>query len=149
MLYAVDMFLTPLSRPASAKQSQGSVGTIAKLSQVQWEALILITGAMCTTATDIMTAHADLLPFPLLIDELCQRATVRTCILPVSHPLAPQVRSVAAHYVKHHCSALHVLLHLYIALGTLEHMEKIQPVHHPPESRLGPTGLHLHSCIKG
>ena len=39
---------------------------------------------------------------------------------------------MAVCYVKHHCSVLHVLLHLYIMPGTLECMEKIQPIHHPP-----------------
>ena len=133
MLYAVDTFLTPLSKPAGAKRSRGSVGAIVKLSRVQREALVLITGAMRTTATDIMTAHADLLPFPLLVDKLCQRATIRMCTLPDSHPLAPQVRRAAARYVKHHRSALHTLLHLYVTPDTLRCMEKIQPVRHPPD----------------
>ena len=132
MLYAVDTYLTPISKPAGAKRSRGSVGVIAKLSRVQREALVLITGAMRTTATDIMTVHADLLPFPLLVDKLCQRATIRMCTLPDSHPLALQVRRAAAHYVKHHHSALHMLLHLYVTPDMLRRMERIQPVRHPP-----------------
>ena len=132
MLYAVDTFITPLHKPDGTRRSSGSVGAVKKLSRVHREALILITGAMRTTATDIMNAHADLLPFPLLIDKLCHRATVRMCTLPATHPLASHVRSAAARCVKRHRSQLHELMRAYVDPDTPTLMEKIQPIRHHP-----------------
>ena len=90
---------------------------------------------MCTTATDIMTAHADVLPFSLIIDKLCHRATVRLCTLPASHPLAPHVKRAAALYVKCHRSQLHELLHTYVSPDTPVRMEKLRPARYHPNTR--------------
>ena len=50
--------------------------------------LLVITGGMRTTTSDVMDAHANL-PFHLLINKVCYRATARMCTLPDSHPLHP------------------------------------------------------------
>ena len=64
MLYGVDVFILP---PSSG--SRGKMGFITKLARIQRQAAIHITGALRTTATDTLDAHADLLPFELLIDK--------------------------------------------------------------------------------
>ena len=46
------------------------MGHICRLARVQRQALLVMTGALRTTATDTMEAHADLLPFDLLVDRL-------------------------------------------------------------------------------
>ena len=74
---------------------------------------MLITGAMRSTATDVLDAHADLLPFPLLVNQICLRSTTRLATLPNMHPLYKHVRKVRR-YVKQHRAPLHNLLH---ALG--------------------------------
>ena len=53
------------------------MGHICRLARVQRQALLVMTGALRTTATDTMEAHADLLPFDLLVDRLCHRSAVR------------------------------------------------------------------------
>ena len=57
----------------SGTKSKGSVGAARKLSRVQRMAATYVTGALRTTATDVLEAHADLLPMELLIDKHCYR----------------------------------------------------------------------------
>lgn len=73
----------------------------------------MISGAMRTTATDVLEAHCDMLPFALLVDKLCHRAALRLCTLPKSHPLAKHVRSAARCYVKQHKSPIHEIIDAY------------------------------------
>ncbi|OBZ72553.1 hypothetical protein A0H81_08075, partial [Grifola frondosa] len=69
MLYAADIFLTPVCMLPGSKRLHGSVGVVRKLEHVQRQALLIMTGAMRTTATDVMGTHANLLPFILLVDK--------------------------------------------------------------------------------
>ena len=90
MLYGVDVFMTP---PSS--EARGQTGIIAKLARVQRQAAIHITGAMRTTATDTLNAHADLMPFELLIDKKCHDEATRLATLPREHPLYQLTRTAA------------------------------------------------------
>ncbi|RDX44140.1 hypothetical protein OH76DRAFT_1360085, partial [Lentinus brumalis] len=92
ILYAADTFLLPVRKVEGRKATAGSVGHIKKLAQIQRQAVLIITGAMRTTATDVLEAHLHLLPFDLLVDKVCFRATARLCSLPSSHPLHSHVR---------------------------------------------------------
>ncbi|KAG1855276.1 hypothetical protein F4604DRAFT_1932335 [Suillus subluteus] len=58
-----------------------------------------ITGAMRTTATDILETYANLLPTPLLLQNTCRRATVRLATHPKSHPLYKSLRRAPKRYV--------------------------------------------------
>ena len=102
---------------------------MAQLARVQRQAAILITGAMRTTAGDVLDVHAGLLPLHLLVNTVCQRAATRLCTLPKAHPLYPHIRR-AARYVKHHRSPLHELLHAFqLRPGDIE---TITPTNMPP-----------------
>lgn len=92
MLYAADVFLVPPHRPAGAKKQHGSVAAVRRLSKVHRQALIMMTGGMCTTATDIMEIHTDTLPFADIVDKHCFMATARMATFPASHPLHPFIR---------------------------------------------------------
>ena len=89
------------------------MGHICRLARVQRQALLVMTGALRTTATDTMEAHADLLPFDLLVDRLCHRSAVRLSSLPNSDPLSPHVPKAAQRFVKRHRSSLHELTVAY------------------------------------
>ncbi|OBZ78310.1 hypothetical protein A0H81_02657 [Grifola frondosa] len=102
MLYAADVFLTPVRMLPGSKRLHGSVGAIKRLERVQRQALLIMTGAMRTTATDIMCAHANLLPFTLLVDKICHRAITRICTLPKTHPLHRHVRWAGRKFVADH-----------------------------------------------
>jgi len=70
MLYAADLFLTPQSG-----QAIGSKGHIKRLGRIQRQATIHTTGALRSTPTDSLDAHADLLPFQYLVEKLLYRVT--------------------------------------------------------------------------
>ncbi|PIL24745.1 hypothetical protein GSI_12631 [Ganoderma sinense ZZ0214-1] len=88
-----------------------------------------------------MTAHADVLPFPLIVDKLCHRATVRLCTLAPPHPLVPHIRRAAARYVKRHRSQLHELLNAYVAPDTPVRIEKLRPARYHPNSTPAASAL--------
>ncbi|OBZ69759.1 hypothetical protein A0H81_10502 [Grifola frondosa] len=130
MLYAVDIFLTPVRMLPGGKRLHGSVGAVRRLERVQRQALIIMTGAMRTTATDIMCAHANLLPFTLLVDKICHRAITRICTLPETHPLHRHLRWAGRKFVANHRSALTELLFAYNLHA--EYTETILPTRFHP-----------------
>jgi hypothetical protein len=86
MLYTADIFLTPQKKtnqkPKNGKPNQAFVN---KLAMIQRNAAIMITGAMRTTATDILDIMANLLPIHLLIDKHKQQAALH-----IPHPPTTQ-----------------------------------------------------------
>lgn len=131
MLYAADIFLNPISQREGQKRRTGSIGFIKQLSTVHRQALILITGAMRTSPTDILEAHANLPPLDILINRICHRETTRLCTLPPSHPLAIHVRRAARHPdIRKHRAPLHNLMRAYRLLP--DEIETIPPVQFPP-----------------
>lgn len=106
MLYAADIYIKP-----PGKKGKGSVGHIRKLARVQRLAALHITGAMNSTATDLIDAHANLLPFRLLVKKVIHRAAIRLATLPKQHPLHKHVKRAAGRYVRRHRSPLHEILH--------------------------------------
>ncbi|OSD04081.1 hypothetical protein PYCCODRAFT_1365058 [Trametes coccinea BRFM310] len=132
MLYAVDVFLVPVQTRVGGGQEYGSVGAVKKLTQIHCQALLVMTGAMRSTATDVLEAHAHVLPFRLLMDQLCQRSVVRLCTLLPSHPLHPHILRASWHYVKSHRAPLHELMYTYRATASPVGMEKVQATQRHP-----------------
>ncbi len=135
MLYAADTFLTPVRTLPGHRRQHGSVGPLRRLAMVQRQALLAMTGALRSTATDILEAHANILPFDLFVDRLCHRAAVRLCALPTSHPLATHVQRAGKRFVRAHRSSLHELLDAYRPFLDLAHTERIQPARTHPQWR--------------
>lgn len=71
--------------------------------------LLTVTGAMRTTATDMLEAHSNLLPLHLLLEKICYRSAARLATLPQNHPLSKIVRKSAKRQVKQHRTAIHKL----------------------------------------
>ncbi|KAG2076435.1 hypothetical protein BDR04DRAFT_934451, partial [Suillus decipiens] len=59
-LYAADLWFSLVFHIGSNTLQQGSMGIAKCLSSVQQLAAIAITGALQTTATDILKAHTNL-----------------------------------------------------------------------------------------
>ena len=95
-----------------------------------------MTGGLRTSATDIMEAHADVLPFNLQVDQLCHRSAVRLTTLLNCHSLAPHVRKAARRFVKRHRCPLHELMdafkqHLYSKNTERIRSTRLHPRWHP------------------
>lgn len=88
--YAADVWYTPPSRNEGTRKTTGSVAALKLLQRMQRTAAIAITGAMRTTASDILDTHADLLPIDILLKSLRKRSFIRICTLPDTHPLRHQ-----------------------------------------------------------
>jgi hypothetical protein len=88
MLYTADVWCGPVWKKHDAKRMIGSVGLISKLSRVQRISALHTTGALRTTATDALNAHADLfLPTRLYINRTDFCSAVRLASLPRALPL--------------------------------------------------------------
>jgi ribonuclease HI/exonuclease III len=116
MLYAAEIFLAPQqnTRQTTANDStQRARSSWRPLASIQRQAAIMITGALRTTATDIIEMHANLLPFPLLVDKIRQRAATRLGTLPDSHPLSKAIINARKRRIKRHHTTLHDLVWSY------------------------------------
>ena len=114
MFYAADIFLTPQQNAGNSRLSSPNNRAIMnKIASVQRKAAIMITGAMKTTAMDILELMANLLPFRILVDKIRHRAALRLTTLPPTHPLYIPVRNTAKHLAKRHQTPLHNLMHRY------------------------------------
>jgi len=121
MMYAADIFLIP-----AGCHCKGTKGFINKLARVQRQAALAITGALATTATDSPDAHANLLPFQLLMVKPVHRATICTTCLPKNHPLVEHI-VVAAKQNRKHRSPLHKIMQAFDIKPA--RMEKIETVY--------------------
>src|SRR5271168_3360260 len=110
MLYAVDVW----GAPSFAKTHKGkaSSGVCRKLDSIQRKAAIQATGALRTTPSDLLFAHADMVPMTWLIKAHCQRSAVRLATRGPRHPLYSVINKAAGRYPKRHASPLHDILHL-------------------------------------
>jgi ribonuclease HI/exonuclease III len=129
MTYAADIWYTPISMNENGNRT-GSIGVTKKLATVQRSAALTITGALRSTATDILDIHANLLPVDLLMDKICHRSAVRLLSLPEGHPLHSSILHCKSHYVKTHRSPLHELFHIYKLRNT--RVETIDAVRRRP-----------------
>ncbi|KIJ11403.1 hypothetical protein PAXINDRAFT_84599 [Paxillus involutus ATCC 200175] len=77
MLYTVDLWFRPLYEEAHDTAHRGSIGLAKRLSKVQHLAIISITGAMCTMATDVLEVHAKIMQYSLFTGKI------------YAHPLRP------------------------------------------------------------
>jgi hypothetical protein len=92
MTYGADVWYTPPRLKIGKKRRQGSTTMLRELEKVQRIASLAINGAMCSTASDTLDAHANLLPMDLLLEKICYRGLIRVCTLPGTHPLHDRIR---------------------------------------------------------
>ena len=121
IFYAADICVVAGSR----KNLIGSAKLNTRLKTIQCKAAIAITGALRSTASDVLDVHANLLPIPLLIQKVRARAALRLATLPESHPIHKHVRQAAKRRVKRHPAPLHGLMHDFSIEPDL--LEKVDP----------------------
>ena len=142
MLYGADIYLSPLRRhklTAPRPVPTYSKTTMRQLGTIQRRAMILITGAMRTTASSILNVFAGLLPIHLAVDKWRYNAAITLATIPEKHPLYSLTKRAAQRYVQSHPSPLHELFHTYDVNPKL--MEKIKPVRHPSTWKPGITTI--------
>ncbi|KNZ77457.1 Putative 115 kDa protein in type-1 retrotransposable element R1DM [Termitomyces sp. J132] len=129
MLYAADVWCASGVRMEDGTR-QKARGFLEKMQRVQRMGALQITGALRTTPTDLLEAHAGIEPMDLRIQRMCVTAAARIAAMPDTHPLRKPAEK-AARFVKRHRAPLHYLMKV---LG--EHpknMETIEIVQLPPD----------------
>ncbi|CAK5283151.1 unnamed protein product, partial [Mycena citricolor] len=127
LLYGADIFLNPTTRKHRASKTRS---ILPQLRTIQRRAAILITGAMATTATDALNAHANLLPIEHTIDKHRHRAATRLATLPRTHPIHKALKEIRRTKPRKHKAPLQALMEEY-DINPLA-MEKIAAVRYEP-----------------
>ncbi|KAF5317581.1 hypothetical protein D9619_013186 [Psilocybe cf. subviscida] len=130
MLYAADVFLTAQVR-SKKRRGAGSIGRsiVTKLAAVQRRAALAITGGMRSSPGDTLDVLANLLPFPVLLQQHRLQAALRLASLPSSHPLSKVVARSATRFVKRYPTQLHFLMEeLKQHHIKIKHVEKLKAV---------------------
>jgi hypothetical protein len=112
IMYTAEIWYTPPHKPGNAKKRQGDIQLTNKLGSIQRKATIAITGAMQTTAGDILEMHTNLFSACSLLLNAIFRAATRLATLPSAHPLTPHIWKCSRRLVKKHRSALHYIFYL-------------------------------------
>ncbi|KAG1888693.1 hypothetical protein F4604DRAFT_1569704 [Suillus subluteus] len=140
MLYTADVWCAGLVAKGTGKRlnGRGARGFASKMARVQRMATLMIMGGMRSTASDILDAHVNVLPFQQTLRKICFKSTLRLATLPDSHPLARDIKTAYDYGAarnfnkpKRHPSPLHKLLYKFKINPT--EMEKILPVRHYPK----------------
>jgi len=109
VLYAVDLWCTPVNNKYDGPKMVGSARAIKQFTSVQRAGVLAIMGRLRTSPTDTLNASAFLLPASLTIKKWCFRAMVRMATLPRDHPLHKPVNWKRTCSTKRHRGPLQVL----------------------------------------
>jgi len=71
LTYVADVWYTPVHKQEGFRRCSGSVGVTHKISSLQWLVALAITGALRTTATDVLDLHTGILLVDLLLRKIC------------------------------------------------------------------------------
>jgi ribonuclease HI len=113
VLYAIDIWCTPIHGKGQGPRAKGSAAAVKQLTAVQRAGTLAITGGLRTSPTDALDALAYTIPATQLIDKWCSKAAVRLATVPPEHPLFKLVKSSAKRFVNRHKAPLHHLMHIF------------------------------------
>ena len=113
VMYAIDIWCTPIHGEASGPRDKGSVAAVKRLTTVQRAGAIAITGGLRTSPTDALDACAYTFPVAQLVEKWCLKAAVRLTTIPPQHPLYKLVNASANRTVIRHKSPLHNLMQIF------------------------------------
>ena len=121
ILYAVDVWGLRLKRGTAMQTTGKIVEHNNKLTSIQRAGTLAITGGLRTSPTDVLDAHAFILPLHLEIEKQLFRAAIRIATLPPQHPLHRPAKKCANTRTKRHRSTLHDLIQMFnIKPGLME-----------------------------
>jgi hypothetical protein len=103
VLYVADIWCNP----------KGTTRVMKQLTTIQRAGTLAITSSLCTLPTDILDAHAHLLPALLITDKWCHRALVRMAMLLAEHPLHKVVTNKTTRKAKRHKLPLNEVSAIY------------------------------------
>ena len=142
--YGAGIWFRPTFIEGANHSQKGSIGIAKNLARIQRMATISITGAMRTTATDTLDAHAHLLPVTLLLQKTCHQAALRLSSLPRHHPLFKHLQHIAKHAgISRHRTSIHNLIATFHTFP--DEIETVDTIHRP--KNLGSIAYEPHIAI--
>ena len=112
MLYAANVWCTQPAKRTGMKAARGMGAAIRKIESIQRKAVLKTTGALRTTPSDLLFAHADMPPLRTYVKNLCQWAALHIATLPKRHPVYAAARKAMGRRIKWHMSPLYEILDL-------------------------------------
>ena len=134
MTYGLDVWYTPPNKPVGRKKNSGSVKALRELGKLQRLATLAINGALRSSPTDLLDAHAGLLPMSLLLKKICFRSLLRICSLPKTNPVSLLVAKCHRRPAKTHRTNIQQLRELFNLDPTI--FAAVPAVSRPPAYRL-------------
>jgi hypothetical protein len=107
LTYAADIWWQAPNKEGA--RTTGAVGFTKHLQSAQRTSAINITGALHTTPTDALDAHAGIFLIELKLCKACHRSAVRLASIPEEHPLRKTMLQESKKTPTRHLSPLHVL----------------------------------------
>ena len=89
MLYAVDVWCPQPANSLNSRRKGGMRAAIQKMETVQRKATLLVTGALRTTPSDLLFAHANMLPLRYHIKLICHGSALHIASNPPQRAPAP------------------------------------------------------------
>jgi hypothetical protein len=110
IMYGLDVWYTPPSKPAGYTKNSRSVGVLCNLQKIQRLATTAITGTLTSSPTDLIETHSGLFPMELALMKACHRSLVCTFTLPDTHSLHQIIQQAKCHHPEKHLSLLDQLI---------------------------------------
>jgi hypothetical protein len=123
--YRIDIWYTPPTKPAGYTRNTGSAGALRNLKKVQRIAALAITGALRTSPTDFVDAHAGILPMELVLLKACHSGIVRSMTLPSTNPIHQVVQKAKRSQPSKFLGPIDNLIRIFALNNTV--LETIQP----------------------
>jgi hypothetical protein len=134
IMYGIDIWYTPPTKPAGYTRNTGSAGALRGLQKIQRIATLAITGTLRTSPNDFVDAHSGVLPMELALTKACHSALVRSLTLPSTNPMHQVVQEAKRRQPKKYPGPIDNLLKIF-GLQNSE-VETIRPA--VTLKRLGP-----------
>ena len=87
MTYALDTWFVPLHKKEGKRNNTGSVRAQQSMGKIQRIATLAITGGLQMSPNDLLDAPAGVLPVNLMLECVCNSATIQAMTLLRGHPI--------------------------------------------------------------
>ena len=113
IMYGIDIWYTPPTKPAGYTRNTGSAGALRGLQKIQRIATLAITGTLRTSPNDFVDAHSGVLPMELALTKACHSALVRSLTLPSTNPMHQVVQEAKRRQPKKYPGPIDNLLKIF------------------------------------
>lgn len=134
MTHGLDVWYTLPHKPVGRRKNTGSVKALRELGKLQRMVTTTINGTLRTSPTDLLDAHAGLLPMDLLLKKICFRSKIQVCTTPLTNPVSCQAVKYYTKPARSHSTNIQKLIELFVINPTT--FKTVPAVSRPPTYQL-------------